>query len=65
MDMTKRALQYHIGLGPGDAGGWCILPGDPGRCQSIAAYFDEPGFRLLQSGVYDLTGTLEGSGSAR
>ncbi len=29
MDMTKREVQYHIGLGQGDAGGWCILPGDP------------------------------------
>ena len=44
MDMTKREVQYHIGLGQGDAGGWCILPGDPGRCQAIAAYFDEPAF---------------------
>ena len=31
MDMTKRDVMYHIGLGTGDAGGYCILPGDPGR----------------------------------
>ena len=37
MDMTKGEVQYHIGLGQGAAGGWCILPGDPGRCQAIAA----------------------------
>ena len=41
MDMTKRELQYHIGLGPGDAGGWCILPGDPGRSLSPAARSEE------------------------
>ena len=60
MDMTKRALQYHIGLGPGDAGGWCILPGDPGRCQSIAAYFDEPAFVCSNREFTTWTGTLEG-----
>lgn len=35
-------LQYHINCRPGDVGGYCILPGDPGRCEKIAQYFDEP-----------------------
>ncbi len=40
MDMTKRKVQFHIGLGEGDVGPYCILPGDPGRCAAIAALFD-------------------------
>ena len=35
-------LQYHIKCRLGDTGEYCILPGDPGRCEKIAAYFDEP-----------------------
>ena len=34
--MQERALQFHIQCGPGDVGGYCVLPGDPGRCSSIA-----------------------------
>ena len=60
MDMTKRQVQYHIGLGQGDAGGWCILPGDPGRCQAIAAYFDEPAFVHANREFTTWTGKLEG-----
>lgn len=60
MDMTKREVQYHIGLGQGDAGGWCILPGDPGRCQAIAAYFDEPAFVHANREFTTWTGKLAG-----
>ena len=43
MDMTKREKQYHIQLGPEDqVGRYAILPGDPGRCESIARLMDEP-----------------------
>ena len=34
--------QYHIELAPGDVGKYVFLPGDPGRCEMIASYFDEP-----------------------
>lgn len=34
--------QYHVGLLPGDVGRYVILPGDPKRCQKIAAFFDNP-----------------------
>jgi len=34
--------QYHIDCGIGDVGNICILPGDPGRCEKIAKYFDNP-----------------------
>lgn len=33
-------LQFHINIRPSDAGGYAILPGDPGRCEKIAAYLD-------------------------
>lgn len=33
--------QYHLKMRPGDVGRYVFLPGDPGRCEKIAAYFDE------------------------
>ena len=32
--------EYHIQCGKGDVGRYVILPGDPGRCEKIAGYFD-------------------------
>ncbi len=40
MQVTEK--QFHIQCVQGDVGRYCILPGDPGRCEAIAAYFDEP-----------------------
>ena len=34
--------QYHIGVSRGEIGKYCILPGDPGRCEQIASYLDNP-----------------------
>mgnify|MGYP002545542653 FL=1 len=34
--------QYHIQTAEGEVGRYVILPGDPGRCASIAKYFDDP-----------------------
>ena len=34
------AKQYHIACEAGDVGKYVILPGDPGRCEKIAAYFE-------------------------
>ncbi len=34
--------QFHINITPDMAGEWAILPGDPGRCEKIAAYLDSP-----------------------
>ncbi|MGI6203104.1 MAG: uridine phosphorylase [Eubacteriales bacterium] len=34
--------QYHIACAPGEVGRYVLLPGDPGRCELIAEYFDEP-----------------------
>ena len=38
--MQKQDRQFHIHCVEGDVGRYVILPGDPGRCESIAAYFD-------------------------
>lgn len=38
LDNTKK--QYHINVAPGEIGKYCILPGDPGRCEKIAAHLD-------------------------
>jgi uridine phosphorylase len=32
--------QYHIRCRRGDIGRYCILPGDPGRCETIARYLE-------------------------
>jgi uridine phosphorylase len=43
MDNTKREVQFHIHLSREDhLGRYCILPGDPGRCEAIARRFDNP-----------------------
>lgn len=40
LDSSKK--QYHIGVSTGEIGKYCILPGDPGRCEKIAAQLDNP-----------------------
>ena len=40
--MKKQDTQYHILCRPGDVGRYCLLPGDPARCEKIASYFDHP-----------------------
>jgi uridine phosphorylase len=37
----RAGRQYHLACGPGDVGGYVLLPGDPGRCERIAAQFDD------------------------
>ena len=40
--MQDIGVQFHIRCKEGDVGRYVFLPGDPGRCESIAAYFDDP-----------------------
>ena len=40
--MQDVGMQYHIRCRAGDVGRYCFLPGDPGRCEAIASYFEEP-----------------------
>ncbi|MDF2838905.1 MAG: uridine phosphorylase [Evtepia sp.] len=58
--MKERERQYHIGCVSGDVGRYCLLPGDPGRCEAIAAYFENP-VHVTQNREYNTyTGTLLG-----
>ena len=58
--MQELEKQYHIHCVEGDVGRYCILPGDPGRCASIAEYFENP-VLVAQNREYTVyTGTLLG-----
>ena len=60
MKEQDRQVQFHIHCGPGDVGKYCILPGDPGRCKSIAQYFDNPVHVVTNREYETWTGTLLG-----
>ncbi len=58
--MQETDLQYHIHCKEGDVGRYCFLPGDPGRCEAIAAHFDNP-VHIGMNREYNIyTGTLLG-----
>ncbi len=40
--MQDIGMQFHIHCKPGDVGRYVFLPGDPGRCEAIAALFENP-----------------------
>ena len=58
--MQAREREFHINMVKGDVGRYCILPGDPGRCETIAAYFDNPQKVMLNREFMTYTGTLLG-----
>ena len=52
--------EYHIHLKKGDVGRYVILPGDPGRCEKIAKYFENAKFIAQNREYVTYTGTLDG-----
>lgn len=56
----KMAKQYHVMLEPGSVGRYVLLPGDPGRCESIAEHFDHPEFVARNREYTTFRGTLRG-----
>ncbi|MBQ7307994.1 MAG: uridine phosphorylase [Clostridia bacterium] len=60
MDNEKREVQFHIKMKTGDVGRYVILPGDPGRCEKIAKYFDDGKFVMSNREYTTYTGTLLG-----
>ncbi|MBQ4600748.1 MAG: uridine phosphorylase [Oscillospiraceae bacterium] len=40
--MQATEKQFHIRCSKGDVGRYVFLPGDPGRCEAIASFFDDP-----------------------
>ena len=58
--MQKLEKQFHIHCTEGDVGRYVILPGDPGRCASVAALF-ENAHHVAQNREFNIyTGFLEG-----
>lgn len=58
--MHEEALGYHIRVKKGDVGRYCIIPGDPGRCETIASFFDHA-HKVAQNREFTTwTGTLAG-----
>ena len=58
--MQATEKQYHIQCVEGDVGRYVLLPGDPGRCEAIAAHFDNP-VHIGMNREYNIwTGTLLG-----
>lgn len=61
MKYSEHGEQYHIGLNKGDVGEYVILPGDPKRCQKIAAYFDNAELIADRREFTTYTGYLNGT----
>ena len=60
MIVGNHTKAMHIGLGQGEPGRYVLLPGDPGRCEKIAAYFDGPYFVSQNREYVTWNGTLLG-----
>ena len=58
--MQDIGMQFHIRCQEGDVGRYVFLPGDPGRCEAIAAHFDNPVHVGMNREYNIYTGTLLG-----
>lgn len=58
--IQESETMYHIQMKRGDVGRYVILPGDPGRCEKIARYFDEYHYVTTNREYVTYTGMLEG-----
>ena len=58
--LKDHERQYHIKCVPGDVGKYCILPGDPGRCEKIARYLENPKKIMVNREYTTYTGELNG-----
>ncbi len=56
--------QYHLHIEKGEIGRYVILPGDPGRCEKIAAYFENARHLSTHREYTIYTGVLEGANVA-
>lgn len=60
MNEQTRERQFHIQCASGEVGGYCVLPGDPGRCEAIAQHFDRPAHVRTNREYVTYTGSLLG-----
>ena len=51
--LDSHEKQYHLTASAGEIGKYCLLPGDPGRCEKIAAYLESP-YQLCQNREYNI-----------
>ena len=58
--LNTKEKQYHIGVSYGEIGGYCLLPGDPGRCEKIAAYLENATHVGMNREYNIWNGTLDG-----
>ena len=54
------ALQYHLQIDNGDVAPYCLLPGDPGRVEIVASYWDEAHKVVSNREYTTYTGTYKG-----
>jgi uridine phosphorylase len=57
---NEEGLVFHLHIKESDIGRYILLPGDPGRCEKIARYFDEPHFVAQNREYVTWTGSLLG-----
>jgi uridine phosphorylase len=57
---NEKGQAFHLHIQKGEIGRYVLLPGDPGRCEKIARYFDEPHFVAQNREYVTWTGTLLG-----
>ena len=60
MKYAEEGIQYHLQIREGDVGKYVILPGDPKRCEKIAAYFDDAKLIADSREYVTYTGMLDG-----
>lgn len=60
MKYSEDNKQYHIDVSEEDIGKYVILPGDPKRCEKIAAYFDDAKLVGDNREYVTYTGNLDG-----
>lgn len=58
--LQTEGKQYHIPASVGEVGKYVILPGDPGRCEKIAKFFDNPTYLGTNREFCIWNGTLLG-----
>jgi uridine phosphorylase len=58
--LEHQEMMHHIQMKAGDVGRYVLLPGDPGRSEKIASYFDDAHFVASNREYVTYTGTLCG-----
>jgi uridine phosphorylase len=58
--VESNGRAYHLRLTADDIGKYVLLPGDPGRCETIAAHFDDAELRATNREYTTYTGEVAG-----